>query len=265
MEIASVVDSVGHSTSRSETLGAQELNPDSSALSEKEDYCDHAVPPEEQMSVLGNEKEIQIQKRSLDFVCQGNNESSRETEPVFLSSNEAPVEGRPLPSAEVHDEDMVSIDSCSSNVALPVPAPEDRSDHVDQNITGQILSCEPKGHVRSLESSLTFIAHPNGLDAAQSFPPVPRIVNHKQSSITFLDYTRSSDAEIQRLGNGGSDNGEEKHDAVETDDYDDDVFTELPVRGELFVSHRCGHREIMGVGSVEATSNCGRQAEEEVC
>lgn len=264
MEIASVVDSVGHLTSQSETLAAQELNPDSSALSEKEDYCDHAVPPEEQMSLLGNDKEIQIQKRSLDFVSQGNNESSGETEPVFLSSNEAPVEGRPLPSAEVHDEDIVSYDSCSSNAALPVPAPEVRSDHVNQNITGQILPCEPKGYVCSLESSLTFIAHPNGL-AAQTFPPVPRIVNHKQSSITFLDYTSSSDTESQHLGNGGSDNGQEKHDADETDDYDDDVFTELPVRGELFVNHRCGHREIRCVGSVEATTNCGRQAEEEVC
>lgn len=268
MEIPSVVDSVGHSASGSQTLAAQELNPKGSALAEKEDYCDHDLPPPEERSLLENNNEIQIQNRSLDFVCQDNTESSAEPESASLISNEAPMEARPPPppSAEVYDADMVSYDSCCSDVALPVSAPEDRSDHIDQNITGQILSCEPKGCVRSSESSLTLVAHPNGLDAAQNFQPVPRIMNHKQSSITFLDHTRSSDADGQSLGNTGTENGEEDgglHDAGENDDYEDDVFDELPVRGELFLNHRS--REMRGVWNVETNRNCGWEAEEEVC
>lgn len=269
MEIPSVVDSVGHSASGSQTLAAQQLNPESSTLSEKEDYCDHDFPPQEQKSLFGNDKEIQIQNKRLDFVCQGNTESSREPDSAFLISNEAPMQARPPPppSAEVHDADMVSYNSCCSDVALPVSAPEGLSDHVDQNITGQILSCEPKGYVRSLESSLTLIAHPNGLDAAQNFPP--RIVNHKQSSITFLAHTKSSDAEDQSLGNTGSENGEKEcvllHDAVENDDYEDDVFNELPARGEFFLNHGSSHSEMRAVGSVEANRNRGWEAEEEVC
>lgn len=268
MEIPSVVDSVGHSASGLQTLAAQEPNTESSTLSEKEDYCDHDLPPQEQRSLFGNEKEIQIQNKGLDFVCQGNTESSREPESAFLTSNEAPMEARPPPppSAEVHDADMVSYNSCCSDVALPVSAPEGRSDHADQNIMGQILPCEPKGYVRSLESGLTLVAHPNGLDAAQNFPPVPRIVNHKQSSITFLAHT-SSNAEDQSLGNTGSENGEKEcvllHDAVENDDYEDDVFIELPARGEFFLNH--GSSEMRGVGSVEANRNRGWEAEEEVC
>lgn len=271
MEIPCVVDSVEHSASGSQTLAAQELNPERSILSEKEDYCDHDLPPQEQKSLFGNDKEIQIQNKGLDFVRQGNTESSREPESAFLTSNEAPMEARPPPppSAEDHDADMVSYNSCCSDVALPVSAPEGRSDHVDQNITGQILSCEPKGYVRSLESSLTLVAHPNGLDAAQNFPPVPRIVNHKQSSITFLAHTKSSDAEDQSLGNTGSENGEQEcvllRDAVEYDDYEDDVFNELPARGEFFLIHGSSHSEMRGIGSVEATRNHGWEAEEEVC
>lgn len=271
MEIPSVVDSVGHSASGSQTLAAQEQKPEKSIRSEKEDYCEHDLPPEEQKSLFGNDKEIQIQNKGLDFVCQSNTESSRESESAFLTSNEAPMEARPPPppSAEVHDADMVSYNSCCSDVVLPVSAPEGRSDHADQNITGQILSREPKGYVRSLESSLTLVAHPNGLDAAQNFPPIPRIVNHKQSSITFLAHTKSSDTEDQSLGNTGSENGEKKcvllHDAVENDDYEDDVFNELPARGELFLNHGSSHSEMRGVGSVEANRNRGWEAEEEVC
>lgn len=271
MEIPFVVNSVGHSASGSQTLAAQEQNPDRSTLSEKEDYCDHDFPPLEQKSLFGNDKEIQIQNKSLDFVCKGSTESSREPESTFLTSNEAPMEARPPPppSAEVHDADIVSCNSCYSDVALPVSAPEGQSDHTDQNITGQILSCEPNGYVHSLESSLTPVAHPTGLDAAQNFPHVPRIVNHEQSSITFLAHTKSSDAEGQSLGNTGSENGEKQcvllHDAVENDDYEDDVFNELPVRGEFFLNHGSSHSEMRGVGSVEANRNCGWEAEEEVC
>lgn len=270
MEIPSVVDLVGHSASGSQTLAAQELNPERSILSEKEDYCDHDLPPQEQKSLFGNDKEIQIQNKGLDFVCQGNTESSREPESAFLTSSEALMEARPPPppSAEVHDADMVSYNSCCSGVALPVSAPEGWSDHVDQNITDLILSRKPKGYVHSLESSLTLVAHPNGLDAAQNFPPVPRIVNHKQSSITFLANNKSSDAEDQHLSNTGSENGEEcvlLHDAVENDDYEDDVFNELPARGEFFLNHRSSHSEMRGVGSVEANRTRGWETEEEVC
>lgn len=261
MEISSVVDSA----SGSQTLAAQELNPESSP-GEKEDYCDHDFPPQEQKSLFGNDKEIQIQNKGLDFVCQGNTESSREPESAFLTSNEAPIEARPPPPppAEVHDGDMASHNSCCSDVALPASAPEGRADHANQNITGRILSCEPKGYVRSLESSLTLVAHPNGLDAAQNFPPVPRIVNHEQSSITFLAHTKSSDTEDQSLGNTGSENGEKEcvllHDAVENDDYEDDVFHELPASGEFFLNHGSSHSEMRGVGR-----NRGWEAEEEVC
>lgn len=264
MEIPSVEDSEGHSASGSPTFAAQELNPEIPAPTEKEDHCDHDVPHLERSSLSGNDEEMQIQNRSTECVCQGNAESSQETEPVSLSSGEAAVEVRPAPSAGLHDEDMVSRHSCCLILALPVSAPEGRSDHADQNTAGQILSCEPNGYVRSLESSPPLAAHPNGPDAAQNFQPVPRIVNHKQSSITFSNCPGSPDAEGHRLGNGDSDNGEEKdvghvHSVDDNDDNDDDVFSELPVGGELLI------RKMKGARSLDATRNCGCEAEEEVC
>lgn len=260
MEIPSIVDSEGHSASGSQTFAGQELNPEIPVLSEKEDHCAHNFSLQEQSSPLGNDKEIQ--NRSMEFACQGNTGSSQEAEPASLS-----LEVRPPLSAELHYEDMVSHDSCCSDVALPISAPEGRSDNVAQNTAGQILSCKPKECVRSLESSPTLTAHPNGPDAAQNFLPVLRIVKHKQSSITFLDY---SDAENHSFGGQGSENGEEQdggqfHDAVDNDDYDDDVFNEIPVRGELLVNNRSIQRKMRGAGSLKVTIRCGCEAEEEVC
>lgn len=265
MEIPSVLDSEGHSASGPQTFAAQELNPEISALSEKQDHCAHDVPLQEQSSPLGNDEEIQ--NRIMEFGCQGNAENSQEAEPVSLSLGDSPVEVRPPLSAELHYEDMVSHDSCCSDVPLPISAPKDQSDNVDQNAAGQILSCEPKECVGSLESSPTLIAHPNCPDAAQNFLPVPRIVKHKQSSITFLDHC---DAEDHSYGNEGSENGKEQdggrfHDADENDDYDDDVFNELPIRGELLVNNRSIHRKMRGAGSLKVTTHCVCGAEEEVC
>lgn len=247
-----------HSALGSPTFAAHELNPEIPAPTEKEYHWGHDVPHLEPSSLSGNDEEIQIQNRSTECVCRGNAESSQETKPVSLSSGEAAVEVRPAPSAGLHDEDMVSRDSST----LPVSAPEGCLDHADQNTARQILSCEPNGYVRSLESSPPLAAHPNGPDAAQNFKPVPRIVKHKQSSITFLNCTGSSDAEGHRLGNGDPANGEEKdivrvHGVDDNDDYDD-VFSELPVGGELLI------RKMKGARSLEATRNCGCEAEE-VC
>lgn len=256
-----MVDSEGHSASGSHTFAAQ--NPEIPALSDEEDHCVHDVPLQEQSSPLGNDEEVQ--NRSMEFACQGNTESSREAEPVSLSLGESPVEVRPPLSAELHYEDMVSRESCCSAVALPTSAPKGRSDNMDQNTAGRILSCEPKGCVHGLESSPTLIAHPNGPGAAQNFLPIPRIVKHKQSSIIFLDH---SDVEDHSFGNEGSENGEERdggqvHNADENDDYDDDVFNELPVKGEFLVNNRSIHRTTRGPGSLKI--HCGCEAQEKVC
>lgn len=264
MENPSVVDSERHSASGSQTDTSQELNPEILALSENKDHS-ALVPLQEQSSPLGNDEEIQ--SRTMVFACQGNTKSSREAEPVSLSLGESPVEVRPPLSAERHHEDMVSHDSCFSDVALPISAPKGQSDIVDQNTACQVLSCEPEECGRSLESSPTLIAHPNGPNAAQNFLPIPRIVKHKQSSITFLGH---SDADDHSFGNEGSENGEEQdsgqfHDADENDDNEDDVFNELPIRGELLVHNRSIHRKKRGAGSLKATTHCGCEAEEVCC
>lgn len=260
-----IVDSEGHSASGSQTFAPQELNPEISALSEKEDHCAHDVPLQEQSSPLGNDEETP--NTSLEFACQGNTESSQEAEPVSLSLGESTVEVRHPFSAELYYEDMVSHDSCCSDVALPIPAAKGRSNNMDQNTAGQILSYEPKECARTLESSLTLVAHPNGPGAAQNFLRVPRILKHKESSITFLDH---SDAKDHSFSNEGSENGEEQnggqfHNGDENDDYDDDVFSELPIRGELLVNNRSIHRKMRGTGDLKVTMHCGCEAEEEVC
>lgn len=267
MEIPSVVDSELHSASGAQIFTAQELNPEIPALSEEEDHCDRDVPPQEQSSPLGNDEKVQNKFKEL--VCQGNAES-QETRPASLISGEAPVEVRPPTPDELCDEDPVSYDSCCSDLALPVSAPEGLSDHVDQNTDGQTLPCEPKGYLRSLESSPALTAHPNGPDAAQNFLPVPRIVKHKQSSITFSDCAGPPDAEGRGLGSGDPERDEEKgggrfHDADGNDDSDDDVFDEIPVRRELFANNGSSHRKMRSSGSLEATRNCGCAAVEEVC
>lgn len=267
MEIPSVADSEAHSASGSQTFATQGLNPEIAVLSEKEeDHCVHDALLLEQSSPLGSDEEIQ--NGSMESVCQGNTESSQEAEPVSLSLGVSPVEVRPLVLAEFHDEDMVSHDGCCGDVALPMSAPEGQSHNMDQNTAGQILSCEPSGCVRSLESNPTLTAHPNGPSAAQNFLPIPRIVKHKQSSITFSD---PSDAEDHSFGNGRSENGKERDggqfpDVDESDDFDDDVFKELPIRGELLLANnRSVHRRMRGAGSLKVTIHSGCKAEEEVC
>lgn len=173
--------------------------------------------------------------------------------------HDVPLRERSLGSEEETQNRSMEF-ACQGNT-------ERSPDDVDQNTAGQILSCEPSGCVRSLESSPTLTAHPNGPSAAQNFLPVPRIVKHKQSSITFLD---RSDAEDHRFGNEGSENGQEQdgrqfHDADENDDYDDDVFKELPIRRELLANNRSIHRKMRGAGSLKVTKHSGCEAEEEVC
>lgn len=260
MESPSVVDSEGHSASGSQTFAVQELNPEPPAVSEKEDHDAHDVLLQEQRSPLGNDEETP--SRSLEFACQGNTESFQDAEPVSLSLGESTVEvQRPL-SAKLRYEDMVSHDGSCSDVGLPISAPKGHSNNMDQNTSGSIL---PKECVRSLEWSLTLGAHPNGPNAAQNFLPIPRIVKHKESSITFLDH---SDAEDHIFGKEGSEeeqNGGHFPGADENDDYDDDVFSDLPITGELLVNNRSIHRKMRGAGSLKVTMHCGCEAEEEVC
>lgn len=248
MEIPSVVDSGGHSVSGSQTFPVQELNPEIPALSEKEHHCAH-VPLQEHLP-LGNDEEIQ--NRSLEFACQGSTESSQQAEPMFLSLGESPVEvTAPLSAAVSHDS------CCSGVVALPISAPKGWSDNPGQNTAAQLLSCEPKGRVGSLEYSP---------DAVQNFLPVPKIVKHEQSSITFLDHCEHEGHSFAKEGSGYGEeqDGGQYHDADENDDYDDDVFNELPVRPELLVNNSTIHRKMRSAESLELTINCGCDAEEEV-
>ncbi|XP_061537963.1 stAR-related lipid transfer protein 13 isoform X2 [Phycodurus eques] len=132
----------------------------------------------------------------------------------------------------------------------------------DGNVVFRTLS---NGHVsqtsedRHISSSPTANSHQGSVE-------LPRIIKHKQSSITFSDYAKCRTRVKTSLDDGVS-SGDDVYDDQADDDDDDDVFLELPPSKELRANH--SHRKDSGkkrsycVSDPTGRDMCGYEAEAE--
>ncbi|XP_070685046.1 stAR-related lipid transfer protein 13 [Pempheris klunzingeri] len=284
MEIPPVVNLEGHqslaASGLQKSFSAQEWTSESRALSAEgsAEYRGDDCLPEAQNSLPDED----IHKLKNSLVCDSHNNVEfaeavyiQEPERVLVISGEAPLDQSSLASAQLHEAGIVSTgsnDNCLGNISLPVPVAEDQSDQVAQNHSGQTVDLNSrcvKSDFERLEpisndhvfrppkdsfSILNLDSPPAPTvtvpDSDQRGLHLPRIVKHKQSSITFSHYTYPSGTDSHAFVNESSDDGEsspeaesedddhEDGDGDGDDDEDDDVFPELPQSRELVVNHR---------------------------
>lgn len=185
-----------------------------------DDFCSKA-----QSSLLERSGDITTNEKA--FVC------AVQKTVCFLETEEKSVIPREasLNSAQLLESKLISLrtnQSCCGNFSPPAPESEDQSSKAVQNHPDETLdfTCE---YLKILD--------------------LPHIVKHKQSSITFSDYTCPPTGNGYAFVNESSDDGgssqegeqeddDGHHDGDNDDDDDDDVFPELPHGRDLLVHHR---------------------------
>lgn len=303
MEIPPVVNIKGQQ-SLSETQEVTSGN-SSPSVNGSEDHRGDDCLPEAQHLLLESDEDRHDQRKRIVFVSENTDPletvSSQEPDHVSVSPDDAHAESRRLASDQLHETGLVSAspgptDNRCTDVTLPVSVAKGQSDPVVQNAAGQTLdvcvttndeSLEPvsNGHdlredlypIHNPDSSPTCIVHAAGPDSGPTVLPLPRIVKHKLSSITFWHYDCPSGAD-QGLINESSDDGEyslgnerEDDDLDYGDDDDGDVFKELPQSRELPVNQRPRSKDKQKrrgavsarPGTENTTRECGYEAEGE--
>lgn len=305
MEIPPVVSLDGHQSwtaSGLQTLTFSTQTSQSSALSANgsADHTGDGCLPEARSSLLEPGEDVHKLKESSVLDSQNNNEISEAVGPQEPErvTGEAHLDVNPLVSDQLHEGCIESTLPTSNNFTLP----EGRSHQVLHNHVGQteglnsgcvktdLEKLEPvsNGHVFrpsedptfNLDSSPTLTVTQAAPASGQRVLDLPRIVKHKPSSITFLNYTCPSGAGGHSLFNESSDDGESSpgeekddgdHDDGDDDDDDDDVFPELPQSRERLVNHRQRSKDkqkrrgaVSGQAEIDHTARkCGYEAEGE--
>ncbi|XP_061683208.1 stAR-related lipid transfer protein 13 isoform X2 [Syngnathoides biaculeatus] len=130
----------------------------------------------------------------------------------------------------------------------------------DGNVELKTLS---NGHVSQTSEDGLIISSPTP-NSRQESVELPRIIKHKQSSITFLDY-----AKCRTCVKSSSDHGESSGDDVFYDqaDEEDDVFLELPPGRELRANRGLrkdsGKKRSYCINGPTGSDICGYEAEAE--
>lgn len=275
MEIPPVVNIKGQQSLGLETSETQEVTSGNSSpsVNGSEDHRGDDCLPEAQSLLLESDEDRHNQRKRIVSVSENNTESletssSHEPDHLSVSPDDTRAESGLLASDQLHETGLVSAspgptDNCCTDVTLPVSVAEGQSDPVVQNAAGQTSdfgcvttndeSLEPvsNGHdlredlypIHNPDSSLTCVVHAAGPDSGPAVLPLPRIVKHKLSSITFWHYDCPSGADSHGLINESSDDGEyslgyEREDDDLDDGDDGDVFKELPQSRELPVNQR---------------------------
>lgn len=307
-----MVNLVGHQSWTdlgSHKVSTQELSSESSALSANgsPDHRGNDILPEAQSRVL-LVPDHDVAKPKKNFVCISHNNNEfveaaclQVPEQVSVIPGDEPLDLSPLASTQLHEAGFVSTSPCSSedccgNFPLPVPGTKGQCDQVLHAGQTADLNCEcvktdfkkletiSNGHIilspedprltPNLNSFPTLTVTETVPDSNRRVLDLPRIVKHKQSSITFSDYNDHHAVINQSSDDGESSQEEEEDDHGDgDDDDDDDVFPELPQSREHLVNHR--HRSsgkdnpkrrgaLSARAEIDHTdSNCGYEAEGE--
>lgn len=215
-----------------------------------DDLCSKA-----QSSLLERSGDITTNEKA--FVC------AVQKTVCFLETEEKSVIPREasLNSAQLLESKLISLrtnQSCCGNFSPPPPESEDQSSKAVQNHPDETLdfTCE---YLKIDRKNFDPVALNRYSIPATEVPAVipkcglrvldlPHIVKHKQSSITFSDYTCPPTGNGYAFVNESSDDGgssqegeqddDGHHDGDNDDDDDDDVFPELPHGQDLLVHHR---------------------------
>lgn len=309
MEIPPAVNMKGQPSLGSETSETQEVTSGTSSPSfnGSEGHRGDDSQPEAQSLLVESDEGRHNQRKGIVVVSENidslETPSSQEPDHVSVSPDDAHAEFTLLTSDQLHETSLVSTspgptDNCRVGVTRPVSVADGQSEPVVQNAAGQTSdfgcvttddeSLEPvsNGHdsredmhpIHNPDFSPTCVVHAAGRDSGPTVLPLPRIVKHKLSSITFWHYDCPSGADSHGLINESSDDGEcslgyerEDDDLDYGDDDDADVFKELPESRERPVNHQPRSKDNQrrrGAVSARAetestTRDCGYEAEGE--
>lgn len=225
-----------------------------------DDFCSKA-----QSSLLERSGDITTNEKAFVCAVQKNIQSVKTV--CFLETEEKsaiPREASP-DTAQLLESKLISLrtnQNCCGNFSPPPPESEDQSSKAVQNHPDETLdfNCEYFKIDRKNFDPVTL--NQNSIPTTEvpaAIPEyglrvldLPHIVKHKQSSITFSDYTcpptgngysfvneSSDDGGSSQEGEQEDDDGHHDSDNDDDDDDDDnDVFPELPHGQDLLVHHR---------------------------
>lgn len=233
------------------------------SLDHREDNC----LPEAQGSLLESEEDSPELAKS--FFCANYNTECVETVCFHeLEQVSAIPKAASLDTAQLLEAVSMLPGTTHDCLLLPAPAGEGQS-VLD-------LNCE---YVKTDFKKLGPLSNGSNVpDSDQRVLDWPHIVKHKQSSITFSEYTcpsranrcafvieSSDDGESSQEGEKEDDDGH--HDGDDDDEDDDDVFPDLlPHSRDICLSHRQRkdkQKRRASAGTEHRSSSCGYEAEGE--